>query len=100
MERESVFEVPHWANGDPNAMRSKRGKIITKVPFQTWHIMQASSLDSASPSKVPRNLIKEGSPSAIYMVNLTSLASSEPLYQPDRDSMEGRLSVPRDTSRF
>lgn len=60
----------------------------------------ASCLDSASPSKVPRNLVRGGGPSAVYVVSPTSPAGSEPLHQPGGGGVEGRLSEPGDISRF
>lgn len=58
-------------------------------------VYKANFLDNAGPFQVLRNLIKEGSPSKIHAVKLLPLAGAEPLYHPDRDGVESRLSEPR-----
>lgn len=47
-----------------------------------------------------RNVSGGGSLSEIYVAKLISLTRSEPLYQPDRDSTDSRLSEPRVVSKL
>lgn len=53
MERGTMLEFPHWANGDPNQMRGKLNNYKGAFSNRTYN---ASYLNSANPSKVPRNL--------------------------------------------
>ena len=59
----------------------------------------ARYLDSVSPSTVLQKC-KEANLSEIYVAKPISLARSEPLYQPDRDSADSRLSEPRGMSKL
>lgn len=63
-------------------------------------VYNANFLDNAGPFQVLRNLIKEGSPSKIYVAKPLPLAGSEPLHHPDRDAVGSRLSERRGSASW